>query len=352
MKILSIIGARPQFVKEAVIQSEILKALSLTEVTVHTGQHYDRNMSDVFFETLGMRPVDYHLGIKANSHAEMTGKMLIELEKVMLIEKPDLVIVYGDTNSTLAGAIAASKLKIKIAHIEAGIRQAPKDMPEEINRVMTDHISNYLFSASQQGIDNLRQENIVKNVYFVGDVMYDVFLKMKNAFNYDWMDKLNLIKDDYILATVHRDFNVDLPYRLHDIFSQIQKVSKEMRVVLPLHPRTKNKLIENGYNHLLSGIDVIEPLDYLSLMGLTQNCFKILTDSGGLQKESYFSGKEATVIMPDTGWRELVDIGVNSLVEPGEIYTSILKRSGKSMDTNIYGNGDAAKKIIKILSSL
>jgi UDP-N-acetylglucosamine 2-epimerase (non-hydrolysing) len=349
LKILSIVGARPQFIKEAVVQDRINRFDDIKEVVVHTGQHYDSNMSGVFFNVLNMRKPEYNLEIKASRHGEMTGKMLIELEKVMLKEEPDIVLLYGDTNSTLAGVIASSKLKIKTAHVEAGLRQKPKDIPEEINRVLTDRISDYLFSPSSLGIENLKNEGITDNVYFVGDVMYDIFLKMKPKFDYSLMDELNLKENDYIMMTLHRDFNVDIPEKLEKILQEVNKISKEIKVVFPIHPRTKKRIQEFGFEDLVSDIMIIEPVDYLKLMGLTQHCNKIVTDSGGYQKEAYFSGKQACVVMSDTGWRELIDCGFNVLTEEDKIYNNVMNMEKGNYVENIYGDGNASEKIISIL---
>ncbi|MPW26973.1 UDP-N-acetylglucosamine 2-epimerase (non-hydrolyzing) [Alkalibaculum sp. M08DMB] len=349
MKILTIIGARPQFVKEAIIQNEISKYNDIKEIVVHTGQHYDNNMSGIFFDVLNMKKPEYNLGIKASKHGEMTGKMLIMLEDIMIKETPDIVLLYGDTNSTLAGAIAASKLKIKIAHVEAGLRQEPKDMPEETNRVLTDRISDYLFTPSELGIENLKREGITNNVYFTGDVMYDVFLKMKPKFDYSLLSILNLEKDKYIMMTMHRDFNVDFPEKLEKILKGVNKISNEMKVVLPLHPRTKKRIKEFGLEQEIQNVKIIEPIDYLKLMGLTENCFKVITDSGGYQKEAYFAGKQAVIIMPDTSWRELTDSGLNKLTNEENIYNHIVNIEKKDYVKDIYGNGKAAENIISIL---
>ncbi len=349
MKILSIVGARPQFVKEAIIQNEINKFDDIKEVVVHTGQHYDNNMSSVFFDVLDMRKPDYNLGISASKHGEMTGKMIIQLEEIMLQEKPDIVLLYGDTNSTLAGAIAASKLKINITHVEAGLRQKPKDMPEEINRVLTDRISQYLFVPSNLGVENLKGEGITKGVFFTGDVMYDIFLKMKPSFDYTLMEKLHLKENQFIIMTLHRDFNVDIPEKLEKILKEVNRISKEIKAVMPIHPRTQKRINEFGLNHLIKDITVIEPIDYLQLMGLTQNCYKVITDSGGYQKEAYFSGKQAVVIMPDTGWRELTDLGLNILSNENNIYQNVMKANKAEYIKNIYGDGKAAEKIVSIL---
>ncbi|MGD9568068.1 MAG: non-hydrolyzing UDP-N-acetylglucosamine 2-epimerase [Sedimentibacter sp.] len=352
MKILSIIGARPQFVKEATLQHELNKYNDINEIVVHTGQHYDENMSGVFFDVLNMGKPCYNLGIIASNHGEMTGKMLIELENLMMKEKPDVVLLYGDTNSTLAGALAASKLKIKIAHVEAGLRQEPKDMPEEINRVLTDRISTYLFVPSQIGIDNLKREGITENVFFTGDVMYDVFLKMKPKFDYSLMEELKLKENEFIMMTMHRDFNVDIAKKLEKILKSVNKLSKEVKVVLPIHPRTKKRINEFGLNELLSNILVIEPIDYLKLMGLTEMCHKVVTDSGGYQKEAYFAGKQAVIVMPDTGWRELTDAGLNILSDEDSIYSNIINSKSVPYIKDIYGSGNASEKIVSVLRQL
>lgn len=349
MKILSIIGARPQFVKEAIVQHEIDKFNDIKEVVVHTGQHYDENMSGVFFNVLNMRKPKYNLGISASMHGEMTGKMIIELEKIMVKENPYVVLLYGDTNSTLAGAIAAAKLKLKIAHVEAGLRQEPKDMPEEINRVLTDRVSNYLFCPSKLSIENLNKEGIVKGIHFTGDVMYDLYLKMKPRFNYSLMEKLGLKKNEFIMMTLHRDFNVDFPGRLKKILTEVNKVSKQIKVVFPIHPRAKKRIKDFNLEDFIKDVMVIEPIDYLELMGLTENCYKVITDSGGYQKEAYFAGKQAVVIMPDTGWRELTDLGFNKLANESNIFRKIMDEGIEEFTNNIYGDGKAAKKIVSIL---
>lgn len=350
MKILSIVGARPQLIKEAIVQSEINKYDDIEEIVLHTGQHYDDNMSEVFFKIFNMREPDYNLGIKALQHGEMTGKMLIALEQIMLKENPDLVLLYGDTNSTLAGALAASKLNIKIAHVEAGLRRKyVKETPEEINRVVTDRISDYLFSPSRLSVDNLKKENITANVYLTGDVMYDIFLKMKPQFDYSLIKKLDLKHNDYIMMTLHRDFNVDNRKNLKKILKAVNKLSKEIKVILPLHPRTKKKIKEFGLEDVISAIVIIEPIDYLGLMGLTENCYKVITDSGGYQKEAYFAGKQACILMQSTCWSELVDMGFNTLCNADDLYEAISDDKVIPHTRDIYGDGKAAKKIISIL---
>ncbi|MDK2886823.1 MAG: UDP-GlcNAc3NAcA epimerase [Thermosipho sp. (in: thermotogales)] len=348
MKIISLVGARPQFIKEAVIHREIKKHENINEILVHSGQHYDFNMSDIFFKELEIRRPDYFLSVGSGLHGEMTGKIMIEFEKVVLKEKPDVILVYGDTNTTLAGAIVAAKLKIPVAHIEAGIRQNPKDMPEEINRVLTDHVSNYLFCPSMLAVENLEKEGITSGVYFVGDVMYDLYLMLQNKFKYDLYKKLNLEENEYILVTLHRDFNVDNKEKLEKILLELNKISKEKKIVFPIHPRTRKRISEFSLEKYLENFTVIKPIDYLNLMGLVKKSWKVITDSGGLQKESYFAKKQAVVVMPDTGWRELIEANWNILATEGILYEKTFEKNNKSYPEGLYGDGNAGKKIIDI----
>ena len=352
MKLISLIGARPQIIKEAILNKEFEKK-GIKEILVHSGQHYDFNMSDVFFKVLNIRKADYNLGVGSATHAQMTAKTMIEFEKVVLKEHPDIILVYGDTNTTLAGAIVGAKLKIPVAHVEAGIRQEPKDMPEEINRVLTDHISKYLFCPSELAVNNLKKEGITEEVCFTGDIMYDLFLKMKPYFKEDVIDELNLEENKYIVTTIHRDFNTDNKIKLESILNELEKISKEIKVVFPIHPRTKKKIDEFNLNKYTKDILLIEPLDYLSMMGLVQKSLLVITDSGGLQKEAYFAGKRAIVVMPDTGWRELTQSGWNVLSEPDEIKNKmdhIINNKIASNVENIYGDGKTGEKIVKLLN--
>jgi len=353
VKVISLVGARPQIIKEAVVQEELRKQ-GIEEVLVHSGQHYDYEMSDVFFKVLKMKQPDYNLGVGSGSHAEITGKTMIRFEQVLMKEKPDVTLVYGDTDTTVAGALASAKLKIPVAHIEAGLRQKSHSMPEEINRKVTDHVSDLLFAPSQLAVENLAREDITEGVYFVGDVMYDLFLKMKPHFNYSLIDELSLKEDNYVVATIHRDFNTDDPVRLKWILENLQELSKQIRVVFSMHPRTRKRVKEFGLEDMLMGLDVLQPLDYLNLMGLVMHCAFVTTDSGGLQKEAYFCGKRALVIMPDTGWRELVDIGWNVLVDLDDslelnVVDDILTSLDEEKLVRIYGAGDAGYKIMEIL---
>jgi len=352
MKLISLIGARPQIIKEGILNKEFEKK-GIKEILVHSGQHYDFNMSDVFFQVLNIRKADYNLGVGSATHAQMTAKTMIEFEKVVLKEHPDIILVYGDTNTTLAGAIVGAKLKIPVAHVEAGIRQEPKDMPEEINRVLTDRISKYLFCPSELAVNNLKKEGITEGVYFTGDIMYDLFLKMKPYFKEDIIDEFNLEENKYIVTTIHRDFNTDSKEKLENILKELDKISKEIKVVFPIHPRTKKRIDEFKLNEYTKNILLIEPLDYLSMMGLVQKSLLVITDSGGLQKEAYFAGKRAIVVMPDTGWRELTQAGWNVLSEPDEIKNKmdyIMNNEISSNVENIYGDGKTGEKIVKLLN--
>uniref|UniRef100_A0A832MPN8 UDP-N-acetylglucosamine 2-epimerase (Non-hydrolyzing) n=1 Tax=Pseudothermotoga hypogea TaxID=57487 RepID=A0A832MPN8_9THEM len=350
MKVLSLVGARPQIIKEAVLH-EAFKVRGVQEVLVHSGQHYDYNMSDVFFEVLNIREPDHNLNVGSGKHGEMTGKIMIEFEKIVEKERPDMIVVYGDTNTTLAGAIVGAKLKIPVAHVEAGVRQHPKDMPEEINRVLTDHVSKLLFCPSQLAVENLKKEGITDGVHFVGDVMYDLYRKMEKHFKYDCLESLNLRENEYIVLTLHRDFNVDRKEILEKILSALAKVAEKFKVVFPIHPRTRNRVKEFSLQDHLKNMIVVEPLDYLNLMGLVKKCHKVITDSGGLQKEAYFAGKRAIVLMPDTGWRELVEVGWNKLASADELLDLILEDEEVPYPANLYGDGDSAERIVEIIAS-
>ena len=350
MKILSLVGARPQFIKEAAVY-EKLKESGIKEILVHSGQHYDFNMSDVFFKVLNIKEPDYNLEVGSSTHGKMTGQIMIKFEEVVLKEKPDIILVYGDTNTTMAGALVGAKLKIPVAHIEAGIRQEPKDMPEEINRVVTDHVSKYLFTPSKLASENLKKEGIENGVYFTGDVMYDVFLKMRPLFNLDAYKKYGLKPENYIVVTIHRDFNTDDPEKLKAILQNLEEIAKEIEVIFPVHPRTRKRIKEYGFGEIVNKVELIEPVDYLEMMGLVMASKAVITDSGGLQKEAYFCGKRAVVVMPDTGWRELVKAGWNILSTPENIKENlekILEKSSREI-SSLYGDGNAAEKVVSIL---
>ena len=357
-KILTIIGARPQFVKAATISRELKKA-EIKEIIVHTGQHFDDNMSKIFFDEMDIPKPNYNLNIHSVSHGAMTGRMIEKIEEILLREKPDIVLVYGDTNSTLAGALAAKKLHIKVAHVEAGLRSYNMDMPEEINRILTDRISDTLFCPTETAVNNLLNEGygqISCDIKNVGDVMYDLFLAMRPNFNAaSLMKKHGLGKGSYILVTLHRDFNVDDPRKLKAILDGLVALKKTLglKIFFPIHPRTSKRVVEYGLEYFLNEFEISEPIGYFELMGLSENCAFVITDSGGFQKEAYFAEKRALIVMPDTGWRELTDAGWNVLTDPDSL--QILEKGRSLVQASvdypgeIYGNGRAAEKIVDIL---
>lgn len=354
MKILSLVGARPQFVKEALIGAAARAEGAWEHVLVHSGQHYDVNMSDVFFQELGIPAPKHHLGIGSGSHAAMTAAALVAMENVLQQEGPDALLVYGDTNTTLAGALAASKLAIPVIHVEAGIRQHPKSMPEEINRVLTDHLSRLFCCCSGQAARNLEAENIREGVEVVGDVMYDVFLRMRPHFAPETCcAKYGLTPGKFVVATLHRDFNVDMPAKLEGMLRGLARFQGEsgFRVLLPLHPRTRKRVSEFSLSDIASAVLCVEPLGYVELMSLVSASALVVTDSGGLQKEAYYAGRRSVVVMPDTGWRELTDCGWNILCEPvASELDAACHEALRPMPCPraVYGGGDAAARIIRM----
>ena len=350
MKIVSVVGARPQFIKCAPVSRTIRKHHE--EILIHTGQHYDPEMSDVFFEELDIPKPDYNLGIGSGTQGEQTGKMLIEIEKVLLKEKPDIVLVYGDTNSTLAGALAASKLHIKVAHVEAGLRSFDRAMPEEINRVITDHISNILFCPTDIAVMNLKIEGITEGVYNVGDVMVDALkYNQKIAENKSTiLQDLNLNPKDFLLATVHRASNTDNKENLTSIVEAFSDA--EATIVFPIHPRTRKCLKEYDlWEKILKNTKVINPVGYLDMLKLESNARKILTDSGGVQKDAYMLGVPCITLRDNTEWVETVEEGWNILA--GVNYEKIKKLIKEfeipKKSRKIFGNGKAAIKISELL---
>lgn len=351
MKILTIIGARPQFIKASVVSKAIQESNKLQEVIVHTGQHYDPNMSDLFFNELNIPKPKYLLDINGGGHGEMTGKMLIEIEKILIKEQPDYVMVYGDTNSTLAGALAASKLHIPLIHIEAGLRSFNMKMPEEINRILTDQVSSILFCPTQVAMDNLMNEGFeAKPIHIenVGDVMQDSALLFSKKSKKPTSISIN---SDFILATIHRAENTDDPNRLINIVEALNYIHENIRhVILPLHPRTQ-KLIANLNIKLL--VEVIEPVGYLEMIWLLQNCKLVVTDSGGVQKEAFFFKKPCVTMRDQTEWVELVEIGANILVgaDKNKIIAGIEGSINKEVvdANNLYGGGKATQKIMSAI---
>ncbi|MBA1420210.1 MAG: UDP-N-acetylglucosamine 2-epimerase (non-hydrolyzing) [Epsilonproteobacteria bacterium] len=349
MKIVTILGARPQFIKAGSVSREIAQYQEIEEIIVHTGQHYDANMSDIFFDDMKIPRPDYHLDINGLGHAAMTGQMLEKIEEVLLKEKPDWVIVYGDTNSTLAGALAASKLHIKVAHIEAGLRSFNMHMPEELNRILTDRVSTILFCPTNTAIKNLKNEgfdNFECKVIKSGDVMQDGAMFYKDLAVKPKCD----IKEYYILCTIHRAENTDNEMRLRDIFEALNEIGNEKQIILPLHPRTR-KIVEK-LNISIDNLSIIEPVGYLEMVWLIDNCTLVMTDSGGLQKEAFFFEKPCITLRDETEWVELVENGFNVLVgaDKDKMIESYKKQKfNYNFDLNLYGGGDASRKIIREL---
>jgi UDP-N-acetylglucosamine 2-epimerase (non-hydrolysing) len=353
-KVVTVVGARPQLIKEAVLCKEIELIEGMSEVLVHTGQHYDQNMSGRFFESLNIKKPDYNLGIGSGSHAHMTGKIMMAFEEVVLKENPDAVAVYGDTNSTIAAALVASKLNIPVVHIEAGLRQNPKQMPEEINRVLTDRISNSLLCPSELAVENLHKEGITEGVYNTGDIMFDLYCKLKQSFSYELFENLKLKEEGYAVMTLHRDFNVDSREALKAILKGIEQISKDISLIFPIHPRTRNRIGQFGFESIIKNVKLVDPIDYLELMGLVSRSAFVITDSGGLQKEAYFAGKRSLVVMEDTSWRELTDSGWNLLCSGWDMYekSKQIEKHVVSYRSGIYGDGNAAKNMVNIMSHI
>lgn len=353
-KIITIIGARPQFIKASVVSKAIQQVAGLTEMLVHTGQHFDANMSDIFFDQLGIPRPNYLLDIHGGSHGEMTGRMLSEIERVILKERPDRVLVYGDTNSTLAGALAATKLHIPVAHIEAGLRSFNMRMPEEINRILTDQVSDILFCPTQAAMDNLAREGFSDKpvqVLNVGDVMQDSALFFAQRAT---APRGFVLPDGFILTTLHRAENTDDPARLEAIISALNTIHSTVApVVLPLHPRTRAAIDKAG---LTLNVHVIEPVGYLAMIWLLQRCGLVLTDSGGVQKEAFFFGKPCVTMRDQTEWVELLEQGANELVgaEGTMILETVKRNIGREIpdEQQLYGGGRAAAKIADILDKL
>ena len=313
MKIVSVVGARPQFIKCAPVSRELRK--EHTEILVHTGQHYDPEMSQVFFEELQIPQPDYNLGVGSGSHGKQTGEILTKVEEVLLVEKPDLVLVYGDTNSTLAGALAAAKLHIPVAHVEAGLRSFDRTMPEEINRTLTDHLSDLLFCPTKTAVNNLRNEGIIKGVHLVGDVMSDALeFNRKIAEERSLvLNRLGVSPKQYLVLTVHRPSNTDSRMHMENIIGALGDCG--IPVVFPVHPRTRKYLEEYGiWNRLPANFIITEPLGYLDMIRLMGSAQKIVTDSGGIQKEAYMLGVPCVTLRENTEWEETLHDGWNILV--------------------------------------
>jgi UDP-GlcNAc3NAcA epimerase len=356
MKIVTIVGARPQFIKASAFSRAIAIHNStsdrrLEEVIIHTGQHFDQKMSNVFFEELGIPKPDFNLGISGLSHGAMTGSMLIDIEKVLNKQRPDMVLIYGDTNSTLAGALAACKLHIPIAHVEAGLRSFNIKMPEEINRILSDRVSTLLFCPTQAAVQNLTSEGIVDGVSFTGDIMFDVVSYFRDRAESISLNQWGIKEKQYNLVTIHRAENTDSIDRLGSILEALNEISRDKEVVLPIHPRTKNMIAKHGLTKLLRKLTVLDPVSYLEMIKLQVNANKILTDSGGIQKEAFFHKVPCITLRDETEWVETVSLGWNQLVgtDKGNIIDAYYKDVQYSDLNNPYGEGYAAAIMINTI---
>lgn len=358
MKVVSVVGARPQFIKAATV-SRMLRESSSSEVLLHTGQHYDYGLSEVFFDELDIPVPAHDLGVGSGPHGQQTGRMLEAVERVLMDEQPDGVLVYGDTNSTLAGALAAVKLHLPVAHVEAGLRSFNRKMPEEINRVLTDHASNLLFAPTDTAVENLLEEGIGEDrIRQVGDVMYDaaLFFAERADRTSSILEDLGLEEESYLLATVHRAENTDDPDRLRAVFRGLTAIADEVPVVLPLHPRTRSALADVGeLRRARESLRLIDPVSYLDMVMLEKNAALIVTDSGGVQKEAYFQGVPCLTVRDETEWVELVELGWNRLAPPrsaaqveAAIRESLSAEGGRS-GAEPYGSGDSARRIVEEL---
>ena len=355
IKIVTIIGARPQFIKASVLSRLIQEDNQIHETIIHTGQHYDKNMSDVFFDEMEIPKPKYNLKIQSKLHGEMTGLMMSEIEKIALIESPDCILVYGDTNSTLAGALVASKLNIKLAHVEAGLRSFNNNMPEEVNRIITDRISNILFCPTKNSLKNLEKEGFDnfegKKIIKTGDIMFDALI-----FYSERAIKNNIqLDEEFILCTFHRAENTDNDENLLTILKAINEIGKQIKIIFPIHPRTKSKIetIDSNYKLKYFNVDFCDPLGYIEMISHIKKCKYVITDSGGLQKEAFFIKKMCLTLRNQTEWIELVEGGYNYLSEIN--FTKILEINSKILSTTksfteeFYGDGNSGKIIINEL---
>ncbi len=359
MKIASVVGARPQFIKAAIVTKK-LKEAGISEVLVHTGQHYDFNMSDIFFAELEIPKPDYNLAVGSGLHGEQTGKMLAEIEKVLLRENPSLVLVYGDTNSTLAGALAASKLHIPVGHVEAGLRSFNKNMPEEINRVLTDHVADILFAPTDTAVENLKREGIMKGIYHVGDVMFDLALAIKDSVDEKRvLQEFGLNPGSFVLTTIHREENTDNQNNLLNIWEALKDLAVQgIKIFFPIHPRTEKALA--GLNLLHGGLPhnlvISKPVSYTEMIVLESNAKVIITDSGGVQKEGYFFKTPCVIPRNETEWVEILNAGWNVLTGANRerlvgAVNNMWRDGVKNKEwTDFYGGGRASEEIALIVS--
>lgn len=352
-KIITIIGARPQFVKAAVISRVLLQHENVEEILVHTGQHYDHNMSEIFFEEMDIPKPKYNLSINGLDHGAMTGQMLEKIEEVIKIENPEWVLVYGDTNSTIAGALAAKKQHVKVAHIEAGLRSFNMRMPEEVNRILTDRISDILFAPTQTAIDNLKREgfdNLDNAVIRSGDVMLDAGMFYAQRSKERATLPSEFLEGDFILCTLHRAENTDDRERLTSIVNALNTIHESTRIIMPLHPRTSSLIEKYG---LELKVDLIDPVGYFDMIELLKNCSLVMTDSGGLQKEAYFFEKNCVTMRDETEWVELVENGFNLLSGAnGDLirqHTKTMLSKSSDFSSQLYGDGQAGEQIVETL---
>lgn len=357
IKILTVIGARPQFIKASAFSRACAKYPEIEEVIVHTGQHFDENMSAVFFNQMNIPEPKYNLGINSMKHAAMTASMMTAIEGLLEIENPDMILVYGDTNSTLAAALVASKLPVKLAHVEAGLRSFNNEMPEEINRILTDRVSDILFCPSQAAVDNLMREGYAHlscEIVRTGDIMLDSALHYaKHATAINQIPGLADLGDDFVLTTIHRAENTASKSKLEAIFGDLSEINKSVPVVLPIHPRTKGVIEAMGIS---IDFKTIDPVGYLEMLSLIKNARAIITDSGGLQKEAYFFEKQCLTVRDQTEWVELVELNCNQLVEtvPGALKKAFAELNQQKPDfsTKLYGDGAAGKSICEAIITL
>lgn len=357
-KIVTVLGARPQFVKAAVLSRIIAKYDTVEEVIIHTGQHYDTNMSAVFFDEMNIPKPKYNLEINGLSHGAMTGQMLLKIEEVLMKERPDLVVVYGDTNSTLAGALASKKLHIKVAHIEAGLRSFNMKMPEEVNRILTDKLADLLLCPTDTAVENLKNEGIESSsakIIKCGDIMKDAvsYYSQMSDQNSSIISDLNLRENEFVLATIHRQENTDTVDKLKEIFEGLEKIAESKTVVVPLHPRTKAILVQNKLTYNLK---IIDPVGYFDMLELLKNCNLVVTDSGGLQKEAFFNKKHCIIVREETEWVELLDHALAKIVgnDKHKMYQAFenYQDSRANFEVNLYGENVGEKIYKEILKLL
>lgn len=352
MRVLTIVGARPQFIKSSPFSKAVRQFHN--EYLVHTGQHFDNEMSDIFFKQLGIPEPDVNLGVFGGTHAQQTSQMMMGLEKVLIEQAPDWVIVFGDTNSTLAGALVASKLQIPIAHVEAGMRSYNRTMPEEINRVLTDHVSDLLFCPTPVAVENLKQEGINKGVLLTGDIMVDAVMRNIESAraNSSIHKELGLSEaSNYVVATIHRPANVDIPAKLKEIFEGLGSLN--FSVIFPLHPRTR-KILNSTTIPVYKNIHIIDPLGYQDMLAIVDQATVLVTDSGGLQKEAYILKTPCVTVRTETEWTETVESGWNRLAAPerNAIVSGVQEASLQKPDSHpdFYGDGNAAKRMVAALN--